>query len=59
MSDFTVKVQGHTFPCHRCVLAACSDFFRYIPSPLCLEPLETLNMGWSILTNGLLVQSHV
>ncbi|XP_075905770.1 kelch repeat and BTB domain-containing protein 3 [Nelusetta ayraudi] len=28
MSDFTVKVQGHTFPCHRCVLAACSDFFR-------------------------------
>ncbi|KAM7399388.1 hypothetical protein PAMP_018661 [Pampus punctatissimus] len=26
--DFTIKVQEHTFPCHRCVLAACSDFFR-------------------------------
>ncbi|KAM7413219.1 hypothetical protein PAMA_020543 [Pampus argenteus] len=26
--DFTIKVQKHTFPCHRCVLAACSDFFR-------------------------------
>lgn len=27
--DFTIKVQEHSFPCHRCVLAACSDFFRY------------------------------
>ncbi|XP_056467313.1 kelch repeat and BTB domain-containing protein 3-like [Gadus chalcogrammus] len=26
--DFTLKAQEHTFPCHRCVLAACSDFFR-------------------------------
>ncbi|XP_053278197.1 kelch repeat and BTB domain-containing protein 3 [Pleuronectes platessa] len=26
--DFTVKVQECSFPCHRCVLAACSDFFR-------------------------------
>ncbi|XP_061923226.1 kelch repeat and BTB domain-containing protein 3-like isoform X3 [Entelurus aequoreus] len=26
--DFTIKVQEHTFPCHRCVLYACSDFFR-------------------------------
>ncbi|KAJ3591042.1 hypothetical protein NHX12_008989 [Muraenolepis orangiensis] len=26
--DFTIKVQEHTFPCHQCVLAACSDFFR-------------------------------
>ncbi|XP_029026399.1 kelch repeat and BTB domain-containing protein 3 [Betta splendens] len=26
--DFTIKVQEHSFPCHRCVLAACSDFFR-------------------------------
>ncbi|CAG6004473.1 unnamed protein product [Menidia menidia] len=26
--DFTVNVQEHSFPCHRCVLAACSDFFR-------------------------------
>uniref|UniRef100_A0A3Q3A4R6 Kelch repeat and BTB (POZ) domain containing 3 n=1 Tax=Kryptolebias marmoratus TaxID=37003 RepID=A0A3Q3A4R6_KRYMA len=26
--DFTIKVQGRSFPCHRCVLAACSDFFR-------------------------------
>ncbi|XP_030263292.1 kelch repeat and BTB domain-containing protein 3 [Sparus aurata] len=28
MFDFTIKVQEHIFPCHRCVLAACSDFFR-------------------------------
>nr|XP_046244782.1 kelch repeat and BTB domain-containing protein 3 [Scatophagus argus] len=28
MFDFTIKVQGHSFSCHRCVLAACSDFFR-------------------------------
>uniref|UniRef100_A0A6Q2YRZ0 BTB domain-containing protein n=1 Tax=Esox lucius TaxID=8010 RepID=A0A6Q2YRZ0_ESOLU len=26
--DFTITVQGQKFPCHRCVLAACSDFFR-------------------------------
>ncbi|XP_049582269.1 kelch repeat and BTB domain-containing protein 3 [Syngnathus scovelli] len=26
--DFTIKVQEQIFPCHRCVLAACSDFFR-------------------------------
>jgi len=26
--DFTIKAQEHSFPCHRCVLAACSDFFR-------------------------------
>ncbi|KAL3992030.1 nucleoredoxin [Sarotherodon galilaeus] len=26
--DFTIKVQERSFPCHRCVLAACSDFFR-------------------------------
>ncbi|KAI4815855.1 hypothetical protein KUCAC02_005982 [Chaenocephalus aceratus] len=26
--DFTIKVQEQSFPCHRCVLAACSDFFR-------------------------------
>ncbi|XP_056297675.1 kelch repeat and BTB domain-containing protein 3 [Pseudoliparis swirei] len=28
MLDFTIRVQEHSFPCHRCVLAACSDFFR-------------------------------
>ncbi|XP_076592003.1 kelch repeat and BTB domain-containing protein 3 [Chaetodon auriga] len=28
MFDFTINVQGQSFPCHRCVLAACSDFFR-------------------------------
>ncbi|XP_054650015.1 kelch repeat and BTB domain-containing protein 3 isoform X1 [Dunckerocampus dactyliophorus] len=26
--DFTIKVQERSFPCHRCVLSACSDFFR-------------------------------
>ncbi|KAM4589191.1 kelch repeat and BTB domain-containing protein 3 isoform 1-T1 [Fundulus diaphanus] len=26
--DFTIIVQEHKFSCHRCVLAACSDFFR-------------------------------
>ncbi|KAF4104511.1 kelch repeat and BTB domain-containing protein 3 isoform X1 [Onychostoma macrolepis] len=26
--DFSVRVQEETLPCHRCVLAACSDFFR-------------------------------
>ncbi|KAJ8410810.1 hypothetical protein AAFF_G00187670 [Aldrovandia affinis] len=26
--DFSILVQGETIPCHRCVLAACSDFFR-------------------------------
>lgn len=28
--DFTIKVQDRSFACHRCVLAACSDFFRYL-----------------------------
>ncbi|XP_072318005.1 kelch repeat and BTB domain-containing protein 3 [Eucyclogobius newberryi] len=26
--DFTINVQDQSFPCHRCVLAAASDFFR-------------------------------
>lgn len=26
--DFTIFVKGEKFPCHRCILAACSDFFR-------------------------------
>ncbi|XP_033833071.1 kelch repeat and BTB domain-containing protein 3 [Periophthalmus magnuspinnatus] len=26
--DFTINVQDQNFPCHRCVLAASSDFFR-------------------------------
>ncbi|KAL0973101.1 hypothetical protein UPYG_G00198990 [Umbra pygmaea] len=26
--DFTITVQDQKFTCHRCVLAACSDFFR-------------------------------
>ncbi|XP_059369728.1 kelch repeat and BTB domain-containing protein 3 [Carassius carassius] len=26
--DFSIRVQEETLPCHRCVLAACSDFFR-------------------------------
>ncbi|XP_036418646.1 kelch repeat and BTB domain-containing protein 3 [Colossoma macropomum] len=26
--DFSIHVQSETFLCHRCVLAACSDFFR-------------------------------
>lgn len=30
MFDFTIHVQTQTFPCHRCVLAACSDFFKYL-----------------------------
>ncbi|XP_051535475.1 kelch repeat and BTB domain-containing protein 3 [Myxocyprinus asiaticus] len=28
MFDFSIRVQDDTLPCHRCVLAACSDFFR-------------------------------
>ncbi|XP_029699224.1 kelch repeat and BTB domain-containing protein 3 isoform X1 [Takifugu rubripes] len=28
MFDFTINVAGRAFPCHRCVLAASSDFFR-------------------------------
>uniref|UniRef100_A0A3B1JPF5 Kelch repeat and BTB domain containing 3 n=1 Tax=Astyanax mexicanus TaxID=7994 RepID=A0A3B1JPF5_ASTMX len=26
--DFSICIQNETLPCHRCVLAACSDFFR-------------------------------
>ncbi|KAG7470937.1 hypothetical protein MATL_G00119110 [Megalops atlanticus] len=26
--DFSILVRDETIPCHRCVLAACSDFFR-------------------------------
>lgn len=26
--DFHIHVQDEILPCHRCVLAACSDFFR-------------------------------
>lgn len=26
--DFHIQVQGEILPCHRCVLAACSDFFK-------------------------------
>lgn len=59
MSDFTIKVQGQTLPCHRCVLAACSDFFRYISSSLRLELSEIPSLGGRILTNGLLLQSYV
>uniref|UniRef100_A0A8C6TX46 Kelch repeat and BTB (POZ) domain containing 3 n=1 Tax=Neogobius melanostomus TaxID=47308 RepID=A0A8C6TX46_9GOBI len=28
MFDFTINVQDHSFPCHRCVLTASSDFFK-------------------------------
>lgn len=28
--DFKILVNDEVIPCHRCVLAACSDFFRYI-----------------------------
>lgn len=28
--DFSITVKEETFPCHRCVLAACSDFFRSV-----------------------------
>lgn len=27
--DFNIQVQDEILPCHRCVVAACSDFFRY------------------------------
>lgn len=30
MFDFTIRVQERSFPCHRCVIAACSDFFRCV-----------------------------
>lgn len=35
--DFHIHVQGEVLPCHRCVLAACSDFFRLETSaePVC------------------------
>lgn len=28
--DFNILVRDENFPCHRCVLAACSDFFRSV-----------------------------
>lgn len=28
--DFKIIVRDEIIPCHRCVLAACSDFFRYL-----------------------------
>lgn len=27
--DFKIIMKDEIIPCHRCVLAACSDFFRY------------------------------
>lgn len=27
--DFKIIMKEEIIPCHRCVLAACSDFFRY------------------------------
>lgn len=50
MFDFTIKVQGHSFSCHRCVLAACSDFFRY---SVCLSlrlPVRTFLVPSNIIT---------
>lgn len=33
--DFKIIMKDEIIPCHRCVLAACSDFFRYFTLPLC------------------------
>jgi kelch repeat/BTB domain-containing protein 3 len=34
--DFKIILNDEIIPCHRCVLAACSDFFRYFTSSLFL-----------------------
>lgn len=26
--DYHIRIQDEILPCHRCILAACSDFFR-------------------------------
>lgn len=33
--DFKIIMKDEIIPCHRCVLAACSDFFRYFTLFIC------------------------
>uniref|UniRef100_A0A9L0IFJ7 Kelch repeat and BTB domain containing 3 n=1 Tax=Equus asinus TaxID=9793 RepID=A0A9L0IFJ7_EQUAS len=46
--DFKIIMKDETIPCHRCVLAACSDFFRYfsLSIQLCLIFYDTDNYAF-------------
>jgi kelch repeat/BTB domain-containing protein 3 len=48
--DFKIIMKEEIIPCHRCVLAACSDFFRYCTPIYALDFIYEINYILSLST---------